>query len=202
MHPPESTPLEWTQYINALATPLHEVSFRDKGGDMDPAIGFERWTELAIQVREQARTIYLIGNGASAAMASHMAADLAKNARLHTQVFTDPSMITAISNDISYEEVFAEPLRRRATEGDMLVAISSSGSSPNILAAVREADTLGVCVVTLSSMNPGNPLRQMGTINVHVACPTYGLAESAHATILHFWMDLITASDSTASSLD
>ena len=71
-------------------------------------------------------TLYLVGNGASASMASHMAADLDKNARVHTEVFTDPALITAIANDLDYTQVFSEPLRRRMSPGDMLVAISSS----------------------------------------------------------------------------
>ena len=69
-------------------------------------------------------------------MASHFAADLAKNGKLHVQVFSDLALITAISNDLGYEEVFAEPLRRMGSSGDLLVAISSSGRSENILAAV------------------------------------------------------------------
>ena len=87
------------------------------------------------EIRNARRTIYLVGNGASASMASHMASDLSKNAGLHTHVFSDPSLLTAISNDIGYEDVFALPLKGRAVKGDMLVAISSSGKSPNILKA-------------------------------------------------------------------
>src|SRR5439155_15434224 len=108
---------------------------------------------------------YLIGNGASASMASHFAADLAKNAHLHTEVFSDLALITAISNDMGYEHVFAEPLSRRARRGDMLVAISSSGRSPNVLRAVETARRLGLFVVTLSAFAPDNHLRAQGHVN-------------------------------------
>ena len=124
-------------------------------------------------------------------MASHFAADLAKNAHVHTQVFSDLSLITAISNDIGYEQVFALPLQRRAEAGDMLVAISSSGRSPSVLAAVEVARTLGLTVVTLSAMTPDNPLRGSGTLNAWIAASTYGLAETGHAAILHRWMDMM-----------
>ena len=185
---------DWTRTVESRAAILQGVSVTDSDGRSLPADeGFGRWTELALRLRGQRNTIYLLGNGASASMASHFSADLAKNARLHTQVFSDLSLITAIANDISYEQVFAQPLRTRARAGDMLVAISSSGASPNILAAVSVAQELGMSVVTLSAMSPGNPLCSRGTLNIYAQAPTYGLAESAHACILHHWMDIVSA---------
>jgi D-sedoheptulose 7-phosphate isomerase len=122
-------------------------------------------------------------------MASHISADLAKNAFLHTRVFTDLSLITAVANDLCYEEVYAEPLRRCLKPGDMVVAISSSGRSPNIIRAVEETANLGGLVITLSAMSPDNPLRTRGTYNFYVPAESYGLAETSHAAILHFWVD-------------
>ena len=75
-------------------------------------------------------------------MASHFAADLAKNGRVRAEVFTDLSLITAVANDINYDSVFAEPLRWQMREGDMLVAVSSSGNSPNVVAGVVRFDKL------------------------------------------------------------
>jgi D-sedoheptulose 7-phosphate isomerase len=135
--------------------------------------------------------MYFIGNGASASMASHYSADMAKNGHLHTQVFSDLSLITAISNDIGYEDVFSIPLERRAIKGDMLVAISSSGSSPNILKAVETALRIDLTVITLSAMAPDNPLRQMGSLNFYIPAGTYGHAETGHAAILHHIMDIV-----------
>ncbi len=153
--------------------------------------GFELWTDWTCRTALTGRTVYLIGNGASASMASHMAADLAKNAYVHTEVFSDLSLLTAIANDISYDEVFAEPLRRRMVQGDILVAISSSGGSPNVLRAVETARNMGGYVVTLSAMRADNPLRQAGQLNLYLPADTYGTAESGHASILHFWMDQV-----------
>jgi D-sedoheptulose 7-phosphate isomerase len=73
----------------------------------------------------------------------------------------------------------------------MLVAISSSGRSANILAAVRLAKRLGVTIITLSAMSPRNPLRSLGALNAFVPAPVYGLAETCHAAILHQWMDMV-----------
>jgi len=125
----------------------------------------------------------------SASMASHFAADLAKNGRVRTGVFTDLSLITAVADDVNYESVFSEPLRWQMTEGDMPVAISSSGNSPNVPAGCEAAVSLGGFVVTLSAMKPDNALRSSGNLNFYVPAETYGAAETCHAAILHFRMD-------------
>jgi D-sedoheptulose 7-phosphate isomerase len=100
---------------------------------------------------------------------------------------------------MGYDQVFAEPLRGRGRSGDMLVAISSSGRSPNILAAVEVADELEISVVTLTAKDAANPLRKRGDLNLYVAATTYGLAETAHAAALHWWMDLIQIEDGELS---
>ncbi|MCA8921012.1 MAG: SIS domain-containing protein [Planctomycetes bacterium] len=182
--------MSWTNKVSALTALLNAVEFTDQAGSALPVdAGFARWVELTRALRDAGRTIYFVGNGASASMASHFSADLAKNARVHTQVFTDPSLVTAIGNDMGYEHVFSEPLRRRGQAGDMLVAISSSGRSPNIVQGVGMARELGMHVVGLSGMTPDNTLRLNGTLNIYVAATTYGNAETSHAAILHHWLD-------------
>jgi D-sedoheptulose 7-phosphate isomerase len=189
----------WQETIDTLHGLLARVSFTDAAQrPLEAEAGFTQWTRSALDIRARHQTIFLIGNGASASMASHFAADLAKNGHVHTEVFTDLSLITAISNDMGYEHVYAEPLRRRGRRGDMLVAISSSGRSPNILAAVAVARELGLEVVSLSAMSPENPLRRGGSLNVHLPCRSYGEAETGHAAILHHWMDRVAASGEAA----
>ena len=179
----------WVNYIENLDVLLRSMSVRIGDGELETDKAIALLVKQTMRVRENRRTVFLIGNGASASMASHVAADLAKNARLHTEVFSDLSLITAIANDMSYEEVFAEPLRRRMKEGDMLVAISSSGQSANVLRAVQEAKNIGGFVVTLSAMRPENTLRSRGHLNFYVPAGTYGIAETCHAAILHHWID-------------
>lgn len=185
--------VNWQDCVSHQARLLEALSIRDEHGlELTPDAGFARLRELTCSLRARRGTIFLVGNGASASMASHVAADLAKNCHVRTELFFDLALITAMANDISYAEVFAEPLRRRLNEGDMLVAISSSGASPNVLAAAREARRLGGSVATFSAMRPDNPLRGLGHINLHVAAETYGGAESCHAFMLHYWIDLMT----------
>lgn len=156
---------------------------------MSADAAFAAWKSLAERVRAEERAVYLIGNGASASMASHFATDLSKNASIRAQVFTDLSQVTAIGNDISFEQIYAVPLKRSARAGDMLVAISSSGKSPNILRAVEAAHSCRLHVVTLSGFADDNPLRSCGTLNFYIPASTYGMAETGHAGILHHWMD-------------
>lgn len=182
----------WGEHLNELHALMSHLSCRQaKKRAMGVDAAFDYWRKMTIAVRRNHGTVYLIGNGASASMASHMAADLAKNARLHTEVFSDLSLITAISNDMGYDHVFSEPLSRRARAGDMLVAISSSGRSPNVLKAVDIARRRRLMIVTLSAMDDANPLRRKGALNFYIPATTYGCAETAHAAILHHWMDLV-----------
>jgi len=183
----------WMEQVDGLANCLrgmHATVHGDVAVDCDQA--FDLWCDSTEEVRRAERVTYLIGNGASASMASHFAADLAKNADLHTQVFTDPSLLTAVANDISYDMVFAAPLRRRLKPGDMVVAISSSGNSPNVVKAAELAISREAILVTLTAMQPTNALRQLGTLNFWLPADTYGLAETGHAALLHYWMDRVS----------
>ena len=186
----------WTKNVDEIAKCLQLLTGSD--GDaklLDSEAAFALWTDWSIQIRGQKRTVFLIGNGASASMASHVAADLAKNAHIHTEVFTDLALITAIANDLSFQEIFSEPLKSRLVPGDMVVAISSSGRSPNILQSVETARKLGGKVVSLSAMNSENPLRRLGDLNFYIPAQAYGIAETCHAAILHYWIDQTIAAN-------
>jgi D-sedoheptulose 7-phosphate isomerase len=182
----------WSEFSSQIHSALYGILFTNRQGNEIPVImGFDRWRSMAIDVRKIQKTLFLIGNGASASMASHFAADLAKNAHLHTQVFSDLALITAVSNDMSYKDVFSEPLKHSGNKGDMLVAISSSGISPNIISAIKVARQKRIAIVTLSAMKAGNAIRKMGDLNIYINAASYGLAETCHAAILHHWMDLL-----------
>ncbi len=183
---------QWKQNVQKLCDIFIKISIWDNSGNvLYPDVAFEKWKEMTLKIRENDKTVFFVGNGASASMASHFAADVAKNAGIRTNVFTDTALMTALANDISYEEVYAEPLRWNMKKGDMLVAISSSGNSPNIVRAVNTAKSLNGTVVTLSAMGEGNAIRKLGDLNFYVPAQTYGMAETAHAAILHYWMDMV-----------
>ena len=173
--------------MNRLTSKLETVY---KGRSISPDEAFNLLFARTLRLRADNGTLFCIGNGASAAISSHFSADMAKNGALHTEVFTDLALLSAISNDMGFEYVYAEPFSRRAKAGDMLVAISSSGRSPNILKCVKRAADFQTDVVTFSAMDSDNPLRECGFLNFYVPARLYGNAESLHAMLLHYWTDL------------
>ena len=110
----ENTRMLWDDYCVNIINLLKGLVVTDRCGKvLNQDEAFLRLGEWTLLVRSNRNTIYCIGNGASASIASHFSADMAKNGKLHTEVFSDLALMTAISNDMGYEEVFAEPLRRR-----------------------------------------------------------------------------------------
>lgn len=184
----------WVDFRAELQDCLSGLIFTDANGlPLSPEEGFLLWAEQGKKLRDSGNCLYCIGNGASASMASHYAADIGKNGRIRAFTFTDAALLTAIGNDISFEQIYAQPLLRSATEHDMLLTISSSGNSLNIIAAIKAATEIGMHVVTLSAMRPDNKCRSLGMLNIYVPAGTYGLAETAHSAILHHWTDMLVA---------
>ena len=180
----------WPDYLAAASAGLAEMTVTGADGrPLSAADGFARWVQITQQGRAAGQHLYLIGNGASAMMASHFAADACKNAGLSAMAFNDAALLTATANDVAFEEVFALPLRRVARAGDLLIAISSSGNSPNIVRAIEEARSIAMHVVTLTGMGADNRARALGDLNFHVPSARYGWVECAHQLLLHYWLD-------------
>ena len=128
--------------------------------------------------------VWIVGNGGSAAIASHIAIDLTKNAGIPSQTFNDAAEITCLANDFGYDNWIAQGIRLKAREADCLIAISSSGSSPNIANAARQARASKLSVVALSGMASDNPLRKLGNIDLWIDSRSYNLIEATH----QFWL--------------
>jgi len=129
--------------------------------------------------------VYLIGNGGSSAIASHIANDIVKVLCKPAYVLTDPAMLTCMANDYGWENALREMISRYITEDDALICISSSGQSENILGAASFAQALGAYVVTFTGFEWNNPLRLMGDCNYWVPSSSYGVVECAHLVLLH-----------------
>lgn len=135
--------------------------------------------------------IFFIGNGGSAAIASHMVIDFCKNGKIPAMAFNDSSLLTCLSNDFGYENVFAKPIELFAQKKDILFAISSSGKSKNILNATKVMLLQGAPVITLSGFSKKNPLVSKGICNFHVPSHEYGLVEVIHQYICHLILDML-----------
>jgi D-sedoheptulose 7-phosphate isomerase len=137
------------------------------------------------------RKIIFIGNGGSAAIASHQSVDYWKNGGMRAIAFNDTSLLTCISNDYGYPHVFEKPVEMFADPGDVLIAISSSGRSENILRGCQAALTKGCDLITMSGFKPDNPLRMMGKVNFYVPSSSYGHVEISHLALSHCMVDTI-----------
>lgn len=183
----------WLEYVAKVGNVLSQLEVTDgAGGAVAPDDGFARWTGMAARLKPGG-SLHLVGNGASASMASHFSTDITKNCGIRAGVFTDSSLITALGNDHGFEESYALALSRYGRPGDLLVAISSSGNSPNILNACRRAPELEIGVVTVSAKSGDNALRSLGDLNFYVPGKNFSLAESCHAVVLHHWTDMLEA---------
>ncbi|WP_066755469.1 SIS domain-containing protein [Crocinitomix algicola] len=143
----------------------------------------------ALNTIKSAKKIFFIGNGGSNSICSHMMEDFAKVARFQTFAFSDPALITCFSNDYGYENAMKEWLKIYLEKGDLLVAISSSGNSPNINNAVDYANELGANIITLSGFKENNKLNGKGHVNFHIEAESYGIVECFHQVILHALLD-------------
>ncbi|MEI7527727.1 MAG: SIS domain-containing protein [Elusimicrobiota bacterium] len=135
--------------------------------------------------------LIFIGNGASAAISSHLATDYWKNGGMRAMAFNDAALLTCVSNDIGYKYVFEKSVEMFADKKDILVAISSSGKSENVLRGVGAARKKGCGVITLSGFKPGNPLRRLGDLNFYVPSGQYGHVEILHHSICHCALEYI-----------
>jgi D-sedoheptulose 7-phosphate isomerase len=180
----------WSDYLGNLSAGLAKlVATRQSGETLPIGDALVQWVDLTQTVHVRNGTLFLIGNGGSAMIASHMAADAAKNGGLRAMAFNDAALLTAVANDVAFEEIFSIPLARFGRPGDLLMAISSSGNSPDVVRGIESGRRVGMHVVTLSGKTPGNKSRTLGDLNFYVPSDRYGWIESAHQVIIHFWLD-------------
>lgn len=188
--------IPFTQYSDELHSFLERVVITDINGQ---TLDFTEGLSLIIanlhKIKTSQNKVMIIGNGGSAAIASHLQNDLCKTAQIRAMVFTETPLLTAISNDISYTAVYRELVNLWADQGDMLFSISSSGRSQNIIDAVNCARDQGCgSIITLSGFLPDNTLRSIGDINIYISSNDYGYVELAHSVISHYISDQIKKS--------
>ncbi len=180
------------QYFEGLAALFSSVEVTDLGqGRLELSHGVLTAVNLIATQTAVGRKVMFIGNGGSAAIASHQAVDFWKNGGMRAVAFNDSSLLTCIGNDFGYPQVFVKPLEMFADAGDVLVALSSSGRSENILSAVNTARKKECKVITMSGFAANAPLRLMGDLNFYVTSDSYGHVEIVHLTLCHCILDTI-----------
>lgn len=183
-------------YISELIKTIETTQFITNESEiMCYEEGMQRLLKLFTNHKKLLSYVFFVGNGGSSAIASHMTADFMKNGGMNTYSLYDNAVTTCMGNDYGYEYVFSKPLEFLGRKGDLLVAISSSGNSKNIINAIAVAKKKGMEVVTLTGFEETNCAKKMGNFNVYVPSSKYGIIESVHNLMLQQIVDMIMERD-------
>lgn len=146
--------------------------------------------DLTSKLKSSSGRIFFFGNGASASFANHMALDWSKNGGIFATSLSDSALLTALANDYSYEDCLTEFCKiNNVCNSDLIVTISSSGNSPNIVSVLKYANRQEVPSFALSGLNPDNKSILLSTFSLYVPFKTYGMVECSHQLYLHLWLD-------------
>ena len=177
------SPLNWLDELNrkikSTKCRIHQKasSFTD---------GLAKATTLLKTAIDDKTTVFWVGNGGSSAICSHLAQDVLNKLEIKSLYFGDTSLMTCMANDFGYKEVYARPLKSFVKKNDILIAISSSGNSDNILSSVKLAKDKGLNIISLSGMKEDNKLFNSSCdVSFFVPSNLYGIVETSHEAILH-----------------
>lgn len=185
------------KYVKELIQTIEgtEIGDRINGKDVSYDEGIELLLDIFTMHKKNKSQVFFLGNGGSSAIASHMTADFMKNGGMNTYSLYDNAVTTCMGNDYGYEHIFSKPMEFLVREGDLVVVISSSGNSQNIINAIKVAAIKKATVITFTGFSPDNQSRQLGDFNVYVPCNKYGIVESVHNLMLQQIVDMIMERD-------
>ncbi len=175
-------------------------------GSIKPT-ALDRAAAILLEAYTRGAGVFSCGNGGSASIANHMQCDHLKGVRTTTDLAprvvsldANIELLTAIANDLGYENVFAYQLQSQSGPGDVLIAISSSGRSPNIVRAIEWARDHDLRTIALTGFGGGDA-RAMAEVAIHVECTNYGIVEDLHQAIMHALAQYIRQSRMTAEAI-
>ena len=190
-HPSHDVGTEALSWLRSLAKLLDASTCRYRGEPVSLEHGLATLVRIWSGQIARGRAVFWIGNGGSAALVSHLSQDLINTCGVSSLTFNDPALITCMTNDYGYEQVFKRPLLALAREQDVLMAVSSSGRSQNIVAAARAALEIGMDLVTFSAFSADNHVHKLpATLSFHTPTEIYGHAELTHEALIHAAVDL------------
>lgn len=145
---------------------------------------FEKFINLLKKIKKNKKKVVFAGNGGSAAMASHVSVDFSKVCKIRSINFNEADLITCYSNDYGYQNWITEALKSYADKDDLVVLISSSGRSPNIVNAAKYCNKNKIKLVTFTGFKKDNPLKKLGRLNFWMNSNEYNIIEMTH----HIWI--------------
>jgi D-sedoheptulose 7-phosphate isomerase len=157
--------------------------------------------ETLKKLKKNKKKILIFGNGGSAAIASHFSVDLTKNAKIKAVNFNEADLITCFANDYGYENWIKKAIEYYSEPGDILILVSSSGTSKNIVNAANYAKRKKIKLITFTGINKNNPIKKIGNLNFFVNSKAYNIVESIHQIMLLSVVDLIIGKSEYKSNL-
>jgi len=178
------------QYFKSISKGLDTSSYYINNSKKETAVFFKEIDNVLLTLFEKKGKIFFFGNGASAAFANHMALDFSKNGKILSRSLSDSALLTALSNDYSFEEAMTEYLKMEGvTTNDLVVTISSSGSSSNIIGVLEYCTNNHIKSLSLSGLKIDNRSIQLSDYAIFVQMKTYGIVECLHQIFLHLILD-------------
>ena len=180
----------YAAYLRSIKKGLESSRYYLNNGEVAPCLLFEKVQKSLKKLKKNNKNIYFFGNGASAAFANHMALDFSKNGGILSKSLSDSAMLTALSNDYSYEKAMLEYLKiEDVSKDDLVITISSSGNSPNILNVLRHCKENNIKTLALSGLKIDNNSISLTDYSIYVPMKTYGMVECIHQIFLHLILD-------------
>ena len=180
----------YSNYFKSIGQGLEESLYYSNQQLSEPQLFFQTIKGILKKLRETKSKIYFLGNGASAAFANHMALDFSKNGKILSRSLSDSALLTALSNDYSYENAMVEFLKiEGVTQDDLIITISSSGNSPNIISVLNFCKENSITTLALSGLKKDNKSISIADYSIYVPMKTYGMVECIHQIFLHLILD-------------
>ena len=162
------------RYLNKFSDLANDLNYND----------FSKTIKFLKKIKKNKKKVIIVGNGGSAAMASHVSVDLTKICKIRATNFNEADLLTCFSNDYGYENWIKKALSFYADKGDLLICISSSGESKNIINGANFAKKIGCKVITFTGFDKKNKVKKIGHINFWLNSKNYNLVEMTH----HIWL--------------
>jgi D-sedoheptulose 7-phosphate isomerase len=180
----------YSNYFKSINQGLQNSIYLDQQKATTPDLFFQIIKERLDNLRNNRNKIYFIGNGASSAFANHMALDFSKNGKILSRSLSDSALLTALSNDYSYENAMLEFLKiEGVTKEDLVITISSSGNSPNVVSVLNYCKKNNIKSLALSGLKDDNKSIALADYSIYVPMKTYGMVECIHQIFLHLILD-------------
>lgn len=180
----------YSNYFKSISQGLEKSLCYSNQEVSEPELFFQTINDILTKLRETGNKIYFLGNGASAAFANHMALDFSKNGKILSRSLSDSALLTALSNDYSYEKAMLEYLKiEGVSKDDLVITISSSGNSPNVVSVLEYCKENNIKSLALSGLKNDNKSIILADYSIYVPMKTYGMVECIHQIFLHLILD-------------